>query len=57
MLGIGEKIYRTQVTYTRNIFHIFYFWVHLTKGGIYAFPLWQPGDNMSICNMRVYIEI
>ena len=25
--------------------------------GIYAFPLWQPGDNMSICNTRVYIQI
>ena len=34
-----------------------YFCVHLTCIGIYAFPLWQPGDNMSICNTKVYIQI
>ena len=50
------NIYRTQETFTENIFHKFYFCVILTIIGNYAFLLWQPGYRMNmIYNTRVYM--
>ena len=50
---LGHLIYRTQVTYTGNIFHIFYFCIILT---IYTFLLRIPFDKMNRAdNTKVYM--